>query len=371
MISPARRSALPVLRQARLLSWALGLVLVGTTAGARADDGAAAVERTAILFFVSSPGEFALSIDATEVRRTASARVEMALLEAGGPILGALEIEPIMRQHRVRSEGDLRPAFFETLVTDYDVSRLAVFRAILSENRALFLARAIDPHSGLLTWTGAADIVVDAVNWRSEATSRAELDRVAIAAADEIASQWDDRSSVKTRRNVVLLPLRTEGLGRAAAEVASHCLLHSLLENAGWSIPEAAVVMRALQLAQLDPTLLDANSRAELSRRFAVDAVLVPRMLSFPAGGVRATPSFGASDEGSAAIETIVSTPVYLSLSLVDCESGEVVAGHAAYLKPQDPVGMFGIPKETHLLNHIQNGADGVVRALIARERDD
>jgi hypothetical protein len=52
---------------------------------------------------------------------------------------------------------------------------------------------------------------------------------------------------------------------------------------------------------------------------------------------------------------------------LVDSGSGRVVRGKAEYLKPVDPVGIFGIMRDVRIIGRFETGTDRLVRSLFDR----
>ena len=324
--------------------------------------------RTGVLLFISSPGGFVLPLGATEARRSTSRTIEEAWTRDGYDVLGVEELEPLLRKWAVRSERDLRTDFLAALSADMGIDRLLVIRVILHADRTIFLGRALDPDGGGLVWLDAAEFPNDRTRWAEEADARRQLRDLAVAAGRELAARWGDRRPVVPTGTMVLMPLDPVGLGLAVSEIATHCLLRALLDSALWTVPDPALVIGALRETRHDLDLIDPESRRALGERFAADALLIPRLISFSSGRVAFTPYADDDSEGPA-LNEMADTPLFLSLSLVDCGSGEVVAGEGRYLKAEDRIGIFGTVKDVRLVDRLQTGVDVVFRDLFPSPR--
>jgi hypothetical protein len=325
--------------------------------------------RTGLLLFVSSPGSFVLPISATEARRSASRVVEAAWIESGHDVLGVDTFERILRKRRVRSERDLRSGFLGAIHEDRGVTVLVIVRMVLHVDRTVFLARALDPVDGNLIWVDAVEFPNDRERWKDEAEARRQLHELATEAGTELASHWADGRPSHPAGTMVLMPLAPVGLGGAATEIVTHCLLHALVESARWDVPDPALVVGALREGRHDLGQFDSGSRRELAERFTTDALLVPRLVSFADRRDRPAALVDEENEADVLLDEMVDTPLYLTLSLVDCSSGGLVAGVGGYLKPADRVGIFGRVNDVRLVERIQTGADRVVRDLFPTPR--
>jgi hypothetical protein len=155
------------------------------------------------------------------------------------------------------------------------------------------------------------------------------------------------------------------GVGPGPTDVATYCLLRSVLDTRIWSLPDPSLVVNTLQREGHDPVLLEGESRRLLSTEFGVDALLIPRLVSFNLQPGGTADRFDDEDgPRNISFEPDTRVPFYLALRIVDCTTGNLVVGRADYLEPEDQQGLFGIAKEIRLARRLQKGTHRLMRLL-------
>jgi hypothetical protein len=343
----------------------LALAVLGTAGGPAHASGS----RTAFLTFVSYRSHGAPEIGATEIRESGTRLLEDAFRGLGFDVVASRDLEPVLSRRRIRTDADMSPGLLGDLVSEHDVGRLLVARFLVYTDRVLLLVRTLDAVSGELTGADLAEEPMPGGLWTDAESARRDWEGAAGKACRRLAAGWTERPARSDRRAVLVLPVDPVGLGRGPADLATHCLLRSLLASGDWDLPDPAIVAAAMRGSGRDPFSLCDDARQDLRETFSSEIFLIPRLVSFEMAG--STPQ-ALLEEGEDAAEPWVETdarvPLYVSAVVVDGATGRVVSGRGAYLEPADPVGLFGVVRNLAVAQRIQEGTDRIVRALPGRE---
>ena len=365
MVSLRSRSA------RRVLHTVLPALVLGPFVATAEDPAGAAgdTRRTALLVFVSYGEYTSTPLNPTIVRRTGSAVLAEILADASHDIVTYPEIEPVLREWRVRSERDIGFEFLEAVVSEHRVSQVVIARFAIHADRVLLLARGLFPASGDLAWVDVVEELLIGPDRGEEGDPLARLERAMRAAGIRLADRRAVAEPGGVAGNLVTLPLRPVGLGRGLSDVATHCLLRSLLAAGRWSVPDPTLVVFTLQREGFDPFELEEGSRRFLAFRFATESVLVPRLASFPTTVRTRSAAIDDGDgDGGFPPEIGREDPVFFSVVLIRCDSGVVVSGASEYLARENRIGIFGTGKDVRTARRFQMGADRLVRSLIPTE---
>jgi len=321
--------------------------------------------RTALMVFVDYEDRVEPSLPVSDLRLGGASGLGDWLEGQGHEVLTYPEIEPIMRAWQIRSALDLPYNLLPALGAEHSIDYLMIVRLVLYPDRVLLLGRGLARNSGYLCWASTVEISLPSEFWiQEEGTAEAWNNLIATASA-QFTAHWPDAASETPGSTLVLLPLRPVGLGSESADIATHSILGSLLETKLWQIPDPAMVRSVLRDGGHDPRRLDEAGRAELSIWFDPVALLVPNLLSFETLVTRAVP-FVVEDAAptKVALAAEAKVPLYLQVLLLDCGTGRVRSAMAAYLKPDDPTGLFGFDKTVPLARRFEFGADQIVEKL-------
>lgn len=348
----------------------LGGLVLGIAAGALVAPAAAESPggRIALVVFVSYRVGLPMALNPTEVRLTAAGAVADALENRGLEVVTYPEVETTMRRWRVRSERDLSAEFLADVASEYAADRLMVASVAVYRDRMIVPARALRADTGQVVWADVGERTTFEDRWIDPETALANLEYATLRIAEQLAAGWRERPDAPSWRVLTLLPLRPVGLEPGLTEVATHCLLRSLLELGDWAVPDPALVALALRDEGFDPYLLEPGSRGMLASRFGAESLLVPRLAAFDPD-LRSVPPQAAftADEPDLSLgaELGAEVPVYYSLSRVDCATGRVLSGTGLYLARQEAEGIFGLPRDVRVAGRYQEGTDELVRSLV------
>jgi hypothetical protein len=329
-----------------------------------ADEPVAESHRKALVVFLSYRANTPLALPATRMRLLGTEALASALADSLNEIVTYPELEPLQRQWRVRSDRDLSAGFLEGLEGSFSVDRLIVANLLVYPDRLILLTREIEVGSGRVIAADVAeefsgslsDNALEALeNWR-QVTRKAS------------------RSIVRNAREVppaagagvlVLLPMRPVGIGQGQVDMATNCLLRSLIESGSWLVPEPSLVESALEDDGFVHAPLVAGARQALASRYEPMALLMPHLVSF--GEQQLVLGAGLHDEdydGGISLVQAARTPMYLALLVVDAGSGSIVSGGSEYLEPVDPIGVFGVLREARVVGRLKAGTDRLVQVL-------
>ena len=323
--------------------------------------------RHALLLFVAYRGNLDVPLHPTQLRVSAGRRLADAFAVRGGTFVTYPDVEPLMREWRVRSERDLALPFLEALADAFDVEHVTILKLVTYDDRVLLLGRTLSPRTGRLEWADVAEGVQGADLWERPDDAAARLDRL----VDECASALLAGVSPALPEGspgLVALPLLPVGLDRGEGDLAWQCLLGSLLRSERWNVADPSLVVNEMQRGGFDPRFLDPRARQYLAEAFAASGLLVPRMTAFPRAGERVTPAALVFDDTPVSAQLERRVPVLFTLSLVDGASGTVIAGGARYLTPEKATGLFGRSTRRQMIRRYQESADELVRSLLTTE---
>jgi hypothetical protein len=360
----------------RLLAGALlGAILVaGSVRAAAAADAKAPAPtpgRTALLVFLSYDGNLELSGSPTDLRLAGSRRFAAALEQRGRPVVTYPDLDTVMREWRIRSDWSLTPESFEALTDSAAADRVLVVNVLVYTDRLVALAREIDAATGYVTFSEVAEQEVDDL-WTDPATTLENWNKAMDGVVARVMKTWGRDEAAGSGPILVVLPMNSVGVAQGHAELAMQCLLRSVLEAGRWSIPDPSLVRSTLRAAGFEPGGLTADARRLLATDFGAEALLLPRMVSFGQSGRANGPMLDTDDYGARDITLGPETrlPLYLSLLVVDCESGQVRTSGGEYLKPEEPLGLFGIIRDIDVSARLKRGTERLVSILREIEGD-
>jgi hypothetical protein len=344
----------------------------GAAAPTRADDGGFA-PRTALVVFVSYRGSVAVPLHPTRVRLATSRLLAEALAQQGRSVAEAPQLEPLMRHRRLRSERDLSRAFLQDVAQDLSADELVMVRLVTYDDRILLLARGMSVDGGWLRWAAAQEEVGGRELWSEPDAAMDRLESLVGAAIRRLVAAADESSPVAPAAGddaVVALPLTAAGLGRGESDLATLCLLQSLVGARSGPVPDPALVVDDMQEGGFDPYELGPAARRKLAADFAARRLVVPRVTAFPPGTQAASGLSIPAEEGETTSRTVGrQVPVLFLLTLVDAGSGRLVAGRAQYLEPERTIGMFGRSRRARLADRYERGTRTLVHSLLDVER--
>ncbi len=325
--------------------------------------------RTALMVFLSYDGNQSPPATPTDLRRTA-AREIADVLEAGGrAVVTYPELEPVMREGRIRSDRSLDAGTLALLADSTGADKVAVVTLVLYSDRMVALAREIDVASGLLAFVNVAEQPADEL-W-SAADATLETWREAVRAA-ATRLRFEEVLPAAGGSTLAVLPMEPVGVTPGHADVTLHCLLRSLLETGRCRVPDPSLVRSAVRRGGFSPGMLEPGGRKMLARDFGADALLFPGMVSFgqdsrPTGPVQNDADY---DIGDVTLEPEARQPIYLSLLAVDCGTGRVTAARGEYLEAEEPLGLFGIVRDIEVAARLRRGAEHLASILSEIEGD-
>jgi len=360
--SPPRRRGV-----ALVLTLAFLAMVPARISRAEGSDPAGEGPGTALLVFLTYRSARPLALDPIRMRLSGMETIGAALEGRGQRVVPQDDVEPLMREWRVRSGRRLQPEFLDAL--EGSAERLLVVELVVYPDRLIALARGLEPKSGTLIFAEAVeepcgdlwgDPLEASIAWKDviERTARSLVEREA-------------QGFSAPAETLIVLPVTPVGAGSGQGDVATHCLLGSILESGRWVVPDPFLVELVLRREGHD--LLDAEARLLLASRYAPRAILEARLVSFGfamAAGGPAQEDEEADARRMIAFELGTGDAIYLTLLVIDGESGRIVAGSGEYLEPEDPQGLFGILKEIRVAGRLKNGTDRLVRS-IARAGED
>ncbi len=317
----------------------------------------------ALLTFVSSSSAAGVVHDPAAMRRASAALLAQRFRDRGLDVLTYPELEGPMRAHRIRSERDLDTAFLAHLRDDFGAEVLVLARFAVGPDDLVLLARGLSTSSGLLDWVEVVEAKRD-----HDQPEEAVL-RIVGRLLETIPPLGERGATEPDGARLAVLPLRPVGLDRNVGDIATHCLLRSLVVRGRWAVPDPAPLSFALQQQGLDPLLLEPDTRHWIATELGADRVIVPRLEGFPLAfqPSRTAPLTDGDTVDFDDVE-LRERPVHFALVEVRCDTGRVVDGATEYLVPEARVGMFGTRKHVPATRRFRIGADRLVRSLYPEE---
>ena len=329
-----------------------------------AQDSTKVGSRSALVVFLSYYGTYPLSVHPTRMRLIANETLSRALEGEDHEVISYDDLEPLQREWRVRSERGLSSGFVEDIVSTFSVDRLLIANLVIYPDRLIFLARSLTTNNGMLV--SAEVLEEDAGDLTGDPLKALQSWRQTLRrAGPKIADGLQDLPLTETASTLILLPMSSIGLGPGQTEVASFCLMRSLLRSGDWSVPDPSLVAFELQQTGHDLARLEAGARGELTRQFGAAMLLIPQMVSFddPQPSRGHVIEDGDLSAGPSLLQE-TKVPIYMSVLVVDVGTGRVISGNGAYLSAVNPLGAFGIAKHTLVITRLKEGTDRLVRAL-------
>lgn len=321
--------------------------------------------KSALLVFVSYQGHQPPQLAASEARLSGSRLISAELRENGQSVLTYPELESIMRHWRIRSDRDLSFEFLHAIVAEHSVDRLVVVKLIAYHDRMLLLARQLDPNSGTLLSADVAEEMLSPDSWIDPESTLSDWERAVEQGCTKLSCLLDPPPLKTQAMRLVVMPTASVGVGPGPRDAATYCLLRSVLETGIWTLPDPSLAMNTLRREGHNPILLEPRARQLVATQFGVDALLIPRLVSF---NIQPSGTADRFDDGDGprniSFEPDTRIPIYLALRMVDCTSGNVIMGSAAYLEPEDQQGLFGILKEIRFARRLQKGTNRLMRSL-------
>ena len=324
--------------------------------------------RTALVLFVDSQDPMNPSISPKDLR-TSSANILATVLERDGhQVLTYPEIEPLMRRSGMRSALDLPAEFLRELDSENWIAHLVITQLVIYADRVVLLARGLDIESRELHWADTAESSIAPDFWSDPERAIRNWNELMTGLGKSLGAQWSEEPSGMAGPTLVLLPAEPIGLAEQSAALTTQALLGALLESRRYRIPDPALVRNALTSRGYDPRLLDAAGRAELMDLFAPSVLLAPEVVSFEAGSRTGAAPIGEPESDGAPPPIAASrSPLYLQVLVVAGDTGLVTAAESAYLKPDDPLGLFGLVRRVPLARRFENAARQIVQRLQVR----
>ena len=353
----------------------LGAVLaagsVRTAAAAGAEEPVPMSGRTALLVFLSYDGNHRPSASPTDLRLAGSGRFAAALEARGRATVTYPDLDPVLREWRIRSDRSLTPESFRALAGWAAADRVLVVNLMIYSDRLVALAREIDAGTGYVTFAEVAEQEVDDF-WADPATTLMSWNKAVDGAVAQVMKTWGTREPAGDGPALVVLPVDPVGVAEGHADLAMQCLLRSVLEVGRWSIPDPSLVRSTLRAEGFEPGALKADARRLLAADFGAQALLLPHLVSFGQTGRASGPILDTDDYGARDVSLGPETrlPLYLSLLVVDCASGRVMSSGGEYLKPEEPLGLFGMVRDIEVSARLKRGTERLVSILREIEGD-
>jgi hypothetical protein len=316
----------------------------------------AAPPRTAVLFFVAFRSRDPLPAAPTEVRTTGGRILEECLRTHGHDAPPGSDIEPFLQSWRVRSDGSFPPEFLREVRTRLEVDALLVARLTVYTDRVVLEARALRSETGRIAWAGVAEEPrkTAAGEGETEAAWEDPIRKAAERIADGFAS-----APATGGAELIVLPVVSVGAEEGQVDLATTCLLVSLLRDGLWTPIDPALPNRVLQNAGIGPGVLGSEGRRALRESFGEKPILVPRLVSY-ASTDEAAPIMD-EEEAAAAPNRSLLAPLYLTLAFVDIEDGSLLFGDGLYIPPEDATGLFGVARNPRLEERLLAATDRLV----------
>jgi len=342
-----------------LLLLAAGLGWPGVS---RAQDSSDGPETTALMVFLSYQGNHQLAISPTELRLVASRLLAARVEEGGRTVVTYPELDPVMRRWRIRSDQSLSREAMEAVAAETAADRVLVAKFVVYPDRLVALTREIEAGSGRLisaevSEQGGGDL------WNDPQEARDGWNDAVGRVVAEIVGKRESRGLSGAEETLVVLPVTRVGVAPGHSDIALHCILRSLLRSGRWSVPDPWLVRSALWAEGYDPGALNTEARGYLAENFAAAALLSPRLVAFDQGGRARGPLLDEDEYGARdiALEPEARLPLHLSLLMLDCGSGRVLAANDTYLEPEDLLGLFGIVKKIRVAARLKSGSERLV----------
>jgi hypothetical protein len=348
----------------------LVLSMLAVSSSSFGDDPVAESNRIGTLVFVSYLGQTPLVLSPTQMRMLGSELLGAELEARGHEVVSYPELESLMLEWRVRSDRNLGLGFLGALANRHAVDRVLVATLVVYPDRLVVLSRGLETTSG---WLVSATVVEELSGdlWGDPGQALENWRDVVGRASLTLADRWNGRTSEGSSGTLVVLPVTPIGINRGQSDMATYCLLGSVLEAKHWSVPDPSLVVSTLLKEGFTPRPLETEARRELASRFSAKVLLIPSLLSF--GEEKAlSPSAVYEDDFENEIPHQLETtvPVYLSLLVVDSTTGNVISGGGEYLAPENPQGLFGIPNDIRVATRLRKGTDRLVRIIPKKEED-
>jgi hypothetical protein len=359
----------PLLPAARLLGAVLLCLLLLSPATARTTGGAPVVpdspgstaaqdsSRVALALFLSYEGQVHPPFDAAALHRGAWSALAAALEARGLQLVQRPEVEPVLREKRVRTGLRLNAGLLNAADSLWHAGRLLVCDLSLGPDRLLLTGRAMSVPTGELIWAGLAESGISS-DLGTSADSAAWLSSIE-PVCRHLAARWEAAPRDVSGPLTYLLPVRRSGVDPSAAGLVTHCLLLSLLRTTR-RVQDPGVTAGRLAGAGIDPEHYDRRARFLLAQACGPGELMVGEISAYEAPP---PPAARLGDDDLPDLPPIQLPAASLSLRLVDAASGEVRYAVCEYVGTPELRGIFGWMKRPTLERRFQPLTDRLVRA--------
>lgn len=326
---------------------------------------------TALITFVSYQGNLPLAASPTQMRLAGAAALAEALAARGYRVAAYPDVETVMRRWRVRSDGYLSRGFLEALAAEFGIDRVTVARLDVYRDRLIVLARCVSVDSGSLV---AVDVVEEPCGdlWENPEEAPLNWADAVSRAGRALGERWTEHRPAPGAKVLAVMPVRGAGVGSGHASIATYCLLRSLLDRDRWAVPDPSLVESGILDSGCRSLSMTREAREAVTSGFHAGRILVSSLVSF--GGHWEPPAHAYDDADEAPVvpyELEVRAPVFLTVTLVDGESGDVLAGGGEYLEPESPSGLFGIAREVRASTRLTKGTNRLVSGVLPRKGEE
>lgn len=329
------------------------------------------------MLFLSFEGSSHPPFDAAALHRGAWDRLNAALRGLGHDAVDRAELEPLVRQERVRTNLSVSAQFLSALSLA-GVDRLLVADLTLHGDRILLKTRQTDTATGDVRCVSMAEERLDdRLFEKDEPDTSGWLDRIEAASREVVTQCLKSDSSAEAGGmpeigspggDLYLLPLRRKGINGPTANLITYCILHSLLETP-WRIEDPGVTFSRLRDQGVDPANPDRRARPELADSSHSGTLLFCDVVAYDEAGTRPSDAGSAFLDEEAADRPSATFPeAVLSLRLVHGESGAVLFSATEQLLTPRSRGLFGITRNHALERTIQPLTDRLVQAASQKE---
>ncbi len=362
-----RKMAGPVFFTASLLLGVFSLLVPGSPRPAHAGEEAtrelrAIPPKASLLFFVSYRSSQPLLVSPTEIRFAGYRLLSEAMREKGlevGPYEG---IEPLVMNLRIRSDFDFGADLLRQVEERFSSDHLLVARMIVYSDRILLMGRSVNIGTGLLEWAGTAERMFSTDYEERPDSLDEDWGETMGGVVRKLADSWEASSFPDGSADIIVMPVMTAGGDHGQADIATYTLLRSLVESRQWRVTDPAVAVRFLRDRGFGPDFLVADARRELTDRFGVRPILVPRLIAY--GKTKATSPGVYEEDDFLPPARSTREPYFFTLMVVDGALGNVTFSAGEFTEGRSPVGLFGVMKTLSIQDRFVDSVGRLVRSL-------